>query len=185
VGETVPLVAILDTASPQTSGKIAARDEPEVLAGLAHEEALKVGRSISLTAAELRGLEGEARVERTLDALRQAGALAAEVDAGWVHRLLAGHHARRQAMARYQPSVYCGRLALFQPDERMTGFEERAEWSDSQGWRPWTTEPLRVHAIPGHHATMAFGANAVVLARALRAAVDDALASAGALAGGA
>jgi amino acid adenylation domain-containing protein len=177
-GEKVPLVAILDTAAPKHARDVATVDEAELLAVLAHEEALQAGRPLSLTVDELRPLDHAARVARALDALRQAGVAAAdEVDAEWVHRLLAGHRSRREAMVRYTPRVYAGRLALFLPSEAMSGFESRRGWSDPDAWRPYTTEPLLVQPVPGHHATMGTGRSAEVLARRLRAAIDEALSS--------
>ncbi len=176
-GERVALVALLDTVAPDAMAEVAAVEEHTVLASLAHEQALNAGAKLTLTAAELQPLDREARVTRTLDALRQAGVLAAEVDVQWVHRLLGGHRARREAMARYTAGVYPGQIALFHPSEHLSGFESRRDWSDPTGWRPYTSEPLLVHGIPGHHSTMAFGPNAAVLAKRLHAAIDDALSS--------
>jgi thioesterase domain-containing protein/acyl carrier protein len=173
-GEEVPLVAILDTTSPGNAREMLAEDEAEVLATLAHEEALKGGRVLELTVEELRPLPCEARVERTLGALRRSG-VAADVEVEWVLRLLAGHRARNEAMARYAARVYPGRIALFRPGEALPGLESQLEWTAPEGWRPYTAEPLVVETIPGHHATFTRGPQAAALAERLRAAVDDAL----------
>jgi thioesterase domain-containing protein/acyl carrier protein len=173
-GEAVPLVAILDTASPRTTGELAALDESQILATLAGEEALKAGTTLALSADDLRPLDPEARVARTLDSLRGAGVLTAEIEPEWVHRLLRGHQQRRMAMARYTPAVYPGRLVLFHPTESLER-DRQTEWSGAAGWRPYTSEPLLVQSVPGHHATMASGPHAATLARRLRAVMDDVL----------
>ncbi|HEX2076319.1 MAG TPA: amino acid adenylation domain-containing protein [Longimicrobium sp.] len=174
-GEVVPLVALLDTVSPERIGAMVAMDEAAVLSVLAYEEGLKAGREVELTAAELRPLDRRARVERTLDALRRAGVLAARVDPEWVVRLLAGHRARHGAMARYTPAPYPGRLALFRAGEALPDPDAPAGLSDPAGWRPYTAFPLRVEVVPGHHATMGRGPQAALLAARLRKAFDEAL----------
>ncbi|MBV9109503.1 MAG: AMP-binding protein, partial [Gemmatimonadetes bacterium] len=177
-GERVALVAILDTASPAAAHHVAEVQEPEVLETLAHEEALKAGVALELTAHELRPLSREERVTRTLDALRDAGLPVGEVETEWVMRLLAGHRARNEAMARYRAGVYPGKLALFRPAESLKGLDPgRDSWSDPDGWRPHTTEPLHVEIVPGHHATLADGPQAAALARRLRAVIDETLSS--------
>ena len=179
-GEAVPVVAMLDTVSPANAQRVADVDEAEVLAGLAHEEALKAGRALALTVDELRPLDREGRVRRTMGALRHAGVVAGEVDTEWVVRLLTGHRARNEAMARYEAGVYPGRLVLFRPSESLAALDpSRADWSDPAGWRPHTAQPLRVETVPGHHSTIAYGAQAAVLAGRLREVLDEALSSGG------
>jgi thioesterase domain-containing protein len=174
-GEVVPLVAVLDTVSPERIGAMVAMDEAAVLSILAYEEGLKAGREVELTAAELRPLDRPARVERTLDALRRAGVLAARVDPEWVVRLLAGRRARSDAMARYTPAPYPGRLALFRPEQALPDPDVPTGLSDPEGWRSYTAFPLRVEVVPGHHATMSRGPGAAVVAARLREAFDEAL----------
>ncbi|HEX6911105.1 MAG TPA: amino acid adenylation domain-containing protein, partial [Longimicrobium sp.] len=152
-GESVPLLAVLDTASPQGARQMADLEESVVLATLAHEEALKMGREITLTAAELRPLDSRARVNRTLDALREAGLLAADVDPEWVMRLLRGHRARNEAMARYAPVPYAGAMTLFRPTESLAEPDAPTRLSDPAEWAPYSLD-LRVETVPGHHATM-------------------------------
>jgi amino acid adenylation domain-containing protein len=174
-GESVPVVAILDTASPEGARRMAAMEESVVLASLACEEALKAGTELTLTAAELRPLDRAGQVARTLEALREAGVVTADVDPEWVIRLLQGHRARNQAMARYAPDVYPGALTLFRPAESLEDPDAPSGFSDPSGWRPYSARPLRVETVPGYHATMGTGPQAGSLAERLRAAVDEAL----------
>jgi thioesterase domain-containing protein/acyl carrier protein len=174
-GEAVPLVALLDTVAPSAAGEIEAMEESAVLADLAREQAIKEGKVIGLTAAELQPLDPEARVLRTLEVLREAGVAGADVDAGWVRRLLTGHQVRRRALGAYRPGPYSGRLALFRPAESIADVSLPVNLSDPSGWRDYTTEPLAVHVVPGYHATMVLGANAASVADHLRAAADEAL----------
>jgi thioesterase domain-containing protein/acyl carrier protein len=176
-GEWVALVAILDTAAPRAMREMADVGEPVLLATLAHEEAVKNRVELSLTAEELEPLDSAARVARTLDALVEAGALPPDVEVEWIQRFLEGHRVRNEAMARYTPTVYPGRLVLFRASEQLAGFESRGEWSDPAGWRPYTLQPLLVETIPGYHATLPIGPEAAVVAKRLRAAIDDVLSS--------
>jgi thioesterase domain-containing protein len=174
-GREVPLVVILDTPSPEHAGDMASTDEIVQLVMLAHEEAIKAGRQIVLTTDELRPLDREGAVARTLEVLREAELLPGDVEVELVYRLLDGYRARCEALARYDAAVYPGRLVLFVPSETLEGFGEPEGFGDRTGWSPYTTEPLRVETVPGHHATMASGPRAVRMAERLRAVVDDAL----------
>jgi amino acid adenylation domain-containing protein len=174
-GESVPLVAILDTPSPDAGREIAFMEEPARLAHLAREEAIRVGRQISLTADELRPLDPDSRVARALEVLREARVVNADVEVQWVRALLNGSQSRMQAVARYRPDVYDGRLVVFQPSEYDA--ESLDVWNEaaSSGWRAYTTEPVTTHVVSGHHATMATGKHAAGVAERLRAAIADTL----------
>jgi thioesterase domain-containing protein len=179
-GEEVPVLALLDPDSPEQARRTADVEEAVLLAHLAREQALQAGRPLALTADDLRPLDAEARVERVLAALSDAGLAAGHIEVSWVRRLLAGYNARKHAVAAYQPRVYAGRVVLFAPAEHDADAQSTAWWTpgaDDPGWHAYSTRPLQVHVVPGQHATLATGANAEHVARHLRAAIDDSLSS--------
>jgi thioesterase domain-containing protein len=177
-GEQVPLVVILDTPTPEATRAIMDEvEEPVLLAHLAREQAVMAGKEIALTADDLRPLDPEARVVRALEALREQGVVSGDIEVRWVRALLDGAGARAEAAARYEPRPYDGRIVLFQPNERDQDAESLAHWNESasDGWRALSTEPVEVHAVPGHHATLAGRAHAAGLAKRLRAVIDQSL----------
>ncbi|HEX6040886.1 hypothetical protein, partial [Longimicrobium sp.] len=117
---------------------------------------------------------------RVLGALSDAGLAAGHIEPAWVRRLLAGYNARKHAVAAYQPRVYDGRVVLFAAAEHDADTESARWWTPGAGdpgWHAYASRPLRVHVVPGQHATLATGANAEHVARHLRAAIDDSLSS--------
>ncbi len=176
-GEPVPVLAILDTASPERGREIAEVEEAVTLAHLAFEEALKSGKEISLTADELRPLGPDERIERVLEVLNGVGVLPADVDAPLLRRIMDGTNARSQAVARYRPEVYPGRIELFQPSEFNASEDSLTVWNQgsSLGWRAYSSEPLTLHVVPGYHVTMTREPHVAALARLLRSAVDASL----------
>jgi hypothetical protein len=132
---------------------------------------------VSLSVGELRSLEPGERVAHALRTLRDAGVVSADVDPGWVRRILDGTDTRVRSLARCRPEVFPGRLALFLPGEYDMDAEALAVWSESSSlwWRAYSAEPAVVHVYPGHHATMASGEHAEGMASRLRAMIDESL----------
>ncbi len=180
-GEAVPLVAMLDTRPPGAERRPADLDECVHLAGLARAEALMAGREVALTADDLRPLDPDARVVRTLEALREAGVSAAGVDPGWIRSVLRGTEVRMRSVFRYRPRPYPGRIAMFVPAGQYADPELRdlRGGASSTGWAAYTAQPLVEQVVPGYHGDMAAGPHAAGLARRLRALIDETL-SAGA-----
>jgi thioesterase domain-containing protein/acyl carrier protein len=176
-GDEVPLLLLLDTSTPDVSRQRSEVEESVILHLLAHEEAMKAGREITLTAAELRPLDPMARVERVLEALREAEVVSADIEASWVRRILDATGVRMRAVEQYEARPYPGKIAVFQPAEYDTDPELLPLWNDSgsSGWRAYSTEPVEIHVVPGHHATMAAGRYAAGMAERLRAVIDDTL----------
>ena len=142
-GEEVPLLALLDPDSPEQARRTADVEESVLLAHLAREQGLQAGRRVALTADDLRPLDADARVERVLAALCDAGLAAGHIEVAWVRRLLAGYNARKRAVAAYQPRTYAGRVLLFAPAEHDADAES-ARW-----WSPGRPSPAGTRTRPG------------------------------------
>jgi thioesterase domain-containing protein/acyl carrier protein len=171
-GESVPLVTMLDTRAP---GQVRPADlDPCIrLAGMARAEAHAAGKEISLTADDLRTLDPEARIARTLDVLKGAGVVPNDVEAGW----LRGMEVRMRAARRYEPRPYHGRVAMFVASERYASPEFRPlrDGDSPPGWEAYVSEPLLKQKVAGDHNTMVRGENAATLARHLRAVIEESL----------
>jgi thioesterase domain-containing protein/acyl carrier protein len=175
-GESVPLVTMLDTRSPGER-RPADLDPCIRLAGMARAEALAVGKEISLTADDLRPLDPDARIARTVEVLRAAGVVPDEVEVGWGAAFLRGLDVRMRSALRYEPKLYPGRIAMFVPSERAAGPElsPLRDGGSSPGWEAYVSEPVLKQTVPGHHDNMVLGENAAALARHLRAVMEESL----------
>jgi thioesterase domain-containing protein/acyl carrier protein len=172
-GEAVPLVAMLDTRAPGER-RPADLDPCIRLAGMARAEALAAGKEISLTADDLRPLDPDARIARTLDVLRAAGVVPGDVDVGWRAAFLRGLEVRMASALRYEAQPYAGRIAMFVPSEYHAGPEFRP-LQDVPGWEAYAAETLGKQTVPGDHNDMVLGENAAVLAAHLRAVIEESL----------
>ncbi len=176
-GESVPLLAMLDTRSPgeRRPGDV---DDSVQLAALARVEALMAGKEASLTAGDLRPLEPDARIALVLEVLREQGVAGADVEVSWVRALLHGTRVRMRSAFRYEPGVYPGRIVLFVPSEHHADPESPPPPGDtpSPGWATYTARPLLKQTVPGYHGNMVMGEHAGELARHLRTLISDSLA---------
>jgi len=176
-GESVPLVAMLDTRPPGSTRRAADLDECVHLAAVARSEALMAGKEVALTADDLRPLDPEARIARALEALREQGVYSADVEVGWIRAFLDGTQARMRSVFRYEPKPYFGRVVMFVP----SGYDPDPEFlalrndTAAPGWGAYTTRPLVKQVVSGFHGNMAVGEHAAGLARHLRAFIDRSL----------
>jgi thioesterase domain-containing protein len=144
---------------------------------MARAEAHTAGKEIPLTADGLRPLDPTARIARALEVLSDAGVVPDDAEVGWRAAFLRGLEVRMRSALRYEPKLYPGRIALFEPSERSGGPEFRP-LREVPGWEAYVAEPPLQQTVPGDHNGMVRGENAAALAGNLRAAIDESLAAA-------
>jgi thioesterase domain-containing protein len=150
-GETVELLALLDTPSP--GGLPAAEpDDADLLAGLARDLGGLAGRDLGLSREQLEGDADEA-LERVLARAREAGALPDGADGlkrGAV-RLWRVYRANARAARAYRPlTPYPGRLLLLSAAadglRRLRG--------PALGWEGWALGKVEARTVAGDHYTL-------------------------------
>ena len=104
-------------------------------------------------------------VDRARGVLEDVGVAGPDADH---HRYRPYSAALEKAAYAYVPPHYDGRVALFQPAERLDVLDSRP------GWAEVIAGPLESHDIPGSHGTMIEPPNAAVFAARLRDAIDRA-----------
>ncbi len=122
-GETVDLLALLDTLAPGTS---AGRDEePEAmllwglaqdlggLSGIGAMGGIGVIGGMGLSLERLRELDPESGLAEILEAAERAGALPAGLGQAQAARLWQVYRANVRAVRAYEPRTYAGRLSIF------------------------------------------------------------------------
>jgi thioesterase domain-containing protein len=141
---------------------------------------LQKGLQSPVSYEQLRDLGPEPCLHRVLDEGRKAGLVAADVDVSWLRLLLQGYRARREALQRYRPSIYAGRLTLFRAAEEDPEFLRKLEADlgidvrdPALGWGAYSTETVTVREVSGNHSTMCMEPNVQTLASSLQAWIQQ------------
>jgi thioesterase domain-containing protein/acyl carrier protein len=185
-GQRVALLAVMDTHSPLFMNKLPEDDEVNQLVGLAWVTARQKGKYLELDAESLRRLEPEERLNYFLEEMKKADLTPQDVEVSLLRRFLAGYSARQRAQRKYSPAYsYQGSLKLFRCEEEdleTVKMMERAgvDASDAAyGWGGFSTEPVEIHPVPGHHDRMCEEPYVQGLAEALRGCLEEAESVAG------
>ncbi|HEX8556986.1 MAG TPA: amino acid adenylation domain-containing protein [Pyrinomonadaceae bacterium] len=171
-GQHVALLALFDSPAPGAFGEAAEPDDEDLFRMFAGN----LGRRFGV---EFDDLGGRTLDER-LDGLRrravELNALPAGADARQVRALFGSFRENVEALLRYEPREYPGRVNLFRPEERFG-----PEPSDpSGGWGALAAGGVELHVTPGNHYTMINMPHARALAERLGASIEAALAASGA-----
>jgi thioesterase domain-containing protein len=180
-GDDVLRVFLLDSRVPAIREALA-QLAPELLqASLLVEEAqsivLGAGQEpLALTPRDLVDLGMEEQLDLLLRELAQRGVLPADMERQMIRRYFNVRRARREAMHRYVPQPYDGRIVLFRATELNpeTPLEEVREihrdalqQSPTYGWSELSRQ-VEVEPVPGHHESMIRDPHVRALAAALR-----------------
>jgi surfactin family lipopeptide synthetase A len=178
-GETVALLAVIDSRPPATLGDMDQITDGTVLFGLVKEQALQLGKTLDLSLADLERLEPDAQLTTVLEAAKAIN-LDFQTELDWVRRFVLGFRARTRSSHAYQPRVYPGRIVLFKTisgDDELNEVRRLAGQDlidPTYGWDALSTEPITIQVIPGYHETMLQAPYVQALADQLRALLDQA-----------
>jgi thioesterase domain-containing protein len=157
-GEEVELLALLDIGVPDPNAP--SRDPTEA--------ALELGaQHLDLDLTELGDVTGEERMEAFLQLAQRHGRLAHEVDLRWVRVLADGFRISVEAMQRYRPRPYPGRVTLIRAQEH-----QENDRGLTQGWDALAQEGVDVYWVPGTHQSLVRRPQVAEVARRLRAILD-------------
>jgi amino acid adenylation domain-containing protein len=186
-GESVPRLLMLDCSVPAISEEMSRIDPGLMRAFLlvthAQEAAEAAGKQpLPITPYDIAGLSPEAQMELLLEELQQRDALPFDVDRPTLRRYFDVRVARIEAMNRYAPRPYAGRISLFRTSEPNLGIElsevreiyERATRGDpTYGWSKLAAEPVDLRHVPGHHESMVREPHVRALAQELRRCLEQ------------
>jgi thioesterase domain-containing protein/acyl carrier protein len=173
-GEDVALLALLDGSSPLVSQAAQERSDAVVLAGFARDLARASSINVDLPHHKIKQMGNEEGIHYILDVLTRHDLMGADTEADYLRRFLQGLKVRTRAVRDYKPAVYPGPITLFRSSE--VEQESASAWREAgvdvrdraRGWDHLTKEPLEIHSVPGHHATMVSKPNVEVLAKKLK-----------------
>jgi thioesterase domain-containing protein len=171
-GQRVAFVGLLDTNHPSLSQGFVS-DDLDLLVDSGHEIAIHSGRRISITRAELEGLDHDEQFTRVASALHAVGV---RFDASWLRQYVGNAQQRGAAARAYEPGPFAGGLTLFRASgNRWNRFlgpitdEERR----TLGWSR-VSAVVDVHPVPGSHDTMVREPAVRELAQRMRDVLADA-----------
>jgi amino acid adenylation domain-containing protein len=165
-GEEVGVVALLDTAAPGGSGEEEELEEAQRVLDIATSLARFYGQRLDLTVEELRGLGRDEQWERVYERARSAGLLPEGFRLEDVRRYGQVDQANGDALRRYVPQPYEGRVYLFRAREGEVKAKLGAD--RTLGWGRVCRQGVEVIEVPGDHLTIITQPHVPVLAQALQ-----------------
>ncbi|HEX2569781.1 MAG TPA: non-ribosomal peptide synthase/polyketide synthase [Polyangia bacterium] len=147
VGGVVELLALIDSHAPSPEARLAP-DELALLAGFGRILDLPVQR-MGLDPERLRALGGRERLAYVLEQARRTLGDAFSLELDQVERYFAIFRHHEEALRRYVPRLYTGRMVLLR-----AGTQEVPGVAADLGWGAWTTGGLIVDEVPGEHYTL-------------------------------
>jgi thioesterase domain-containing protein/acyl carrier protein len=160
-GETVGLLALIDTRPPAISGQMAGGDDATMLAQFARAEARREGKTFVLPEQEGALPGEEERLQQIVQEMKRTGLLGPEIGLRWVRRFLAQARAKTWAVLHYQPQRYPGPLTLFRTVEGITADLQQlpvrpaeAYYGPAYGWDLCCAQPVEVYQVPATHLTI-------------------------------
>src|ERR687885_1169755 len=146
-----------------------ASEELQELDDVAFLIKLLVAEDISLSLQHIRQLEPDEQVLYLIEQARQFNLIPPDLGLVQVRRLLQIFTSHMQAAKTYIPQPYSGRVTLFRASEGAV--------ADSQdltlGWQELASEGVDLHWVPGNHLTMVREPHVQLVAKHLRACLEQ------------
>src|SRR5882724_6495470 len=177
-GLAVGLLVLMDGISPRAVRRMGGRGDAVTFAGIVRDWARAAGVPFSLPHDEVRRLSAEEGLDYILAKVKAANLLGPEQDIDWVRRFLKGIAARTRAIRSYEARMYNGTITLFRstqadPENAKALIEAGMDVLDQKrGWDKLTNQPLDLHLLPGHHATLLQSPAVEYLAHELSSCLD-------------
>jgi amino acid adenylation domain-containing protein len=150
-GQTVELLAVLDASFLDDGGAVPSLNGFAGLGLFLQDFAARFGQSLPLQDQDLDRLVQSGDPLMAVEQLIAGTGLASlPLPMDQLRPLWTVFRANLEALARYRPRPYTGRVVLFRPQEHQT-----AVFPDSLArWRELAAPGLAVHTVPGNHYTM-------------------------------
>jgi thioesterase domain-containing protein len=176
-GETVAFLGLLDSVSPLLSQRRPRPGDVGIVLGAGEHAATRAGRTLSVTPAELEGLEWRDQIVRVVDHLQSQGPVLPGLDYERFDEDCRAMRDRIASSSAYVPGTLRGALTLFRagdfregPDRPLTDEEERR----TLGWSRLSSSPVELRWVPGNHITITTEPHVRVLAELMRESLESA-----------
>ncbi|HEX5081469.1 MAG TPA: amino acid adenylation domain-containing protein, partial [Blastocatellia bacterium] len=162
LGQSVSLLALLDTVLPDYRVKSLKENDPSLLMSFVMDLGLSWD-SLSLSAGDLSRLGLDERLAIALARARDKGIAPPDIELGDVRRWWRVFNANTQALLRYRPKPIAARITLFQADEQPRTLRPKKK----PNWNTLSEAGVDLHRISGDHFTIVNEPNVGSLARLL------------------
>jgi len=174
-GQTVALLAVIDTIIPETPIEPSKDDDAKFLLRMA--KAVKTNHNVdfSLPFEELRDLTLEAQFHLVN---QKANFIFSDTEINDFIRYYRLFKSHVQAMRAYVPQVYPGTMALFRAQKKIIHEFNNPEWDTDDpllGWSEYTSQPIHVIEVPGDHFSMFVEPHIQVLTEHLKNCINTAV----------
>ncbi|HEX8558582.1 MAG TPA: amino acid adenylation domain-containing protein, partial [Pyrinomonadaceae bacterium] len=149
-GEEVALLALLDSTTSVVNKPGAEADETAFLYTFVRDLLLSAGQTNWALPEQYSRLRPDEQLAAFLDSERSLGILPAGLELKELRHLLRVFRENVQAMWRYEPRPYAGRITLFRASERLEGGTPEAHL----GWGELALAGIDEHVVPGNHYTI-------------------------------
>jgi thioesterase domain-containing protein len=167
-GQEVALLAILDTAAPIPNSQpiVVEKDDARYLTDLAILIEHFSGKNLSVSYDDIQQLQPDEQLNYLLERLKIVNFLPPEATLPQFRGYLQVLKANDQTV--YVPKeVYRNRITLLRTSEQL--YDDLA-----MGWDKVSSEQVQIHDVPGDHITMLTEPHVQILAKQLRACLDQA-----------
>jgi thioesterase domain-containing protein len=155
-GETVGLLAVLDTHLSPPAEVIEELDDVEMIGGM-------LPARVAVPKEELRRMDPDARLALVFDRMQAEGILPPEYDLGYALRRREVWRAHHLAVQRHAPEPYPGPVVLFQAQDN----PPESRFDPVLGWGRVAQGGLTIHPVPGTHASIVRSPQVDAVARIL------------------
>ncbi|HEU4881000.1 MAG TPA: amino acid adenylation domain-containing protein [Longimicrobium sp.] len=187
-GQQVAFLGMLDTPGPGAVDEAwGEMEDAELVAGLAGDVAVQMGRPFDLAPDALRGLTLEEQLHRAADALHAQGAAPPGFESASLRESYEVVKARSASREGYVPGRFGGRVTVFEAQDLSAGMDPeqaeriRAAWSEEERrtlfWCRVVDDRVEVHGVPGTHVSIGMEPHVRVLAERVRASLAAARAA--------
>jgi thioesterase domain-containing protein len=149
-GGSVALLALLD--SYPSKQEVSAEAHTEIVKDYTRSmlrltESLERYREkkVLISYNDLSRLQPDEQLAYVLDRLKEGQIVPDDMDISQFRRYREVDESHNSCLQRYQPQPYSGRITLFRSADTE---------ADPSLWLPFASEPVEVHAVPGHHMVM-------------------------------
>jgi amino acid adenylation domain-containing protein len=183
-GQEVAFLGVLDTPAPGGVDEGWEMEDAELVAGLAGDVAVQMGRPFALPREALQGLPLDEQLRHAVQALHAQGAAPSGFDAAALRESYDVVRARSASRQGYVPGRFSGRITVFEARDLPAGVDPaeveraRAGWSDEDRrtllWGRLMEDRVEVHPVPGTHMSIGMEPHVRALAEWMRASLADA-----------
>jgi thioesterase domain-containing protein/acyl carrier protein len=160
-GETVDLLAAIDSRAPIPANVPETADDATLLSWFARDLAVPFGKNLDIPAEELRDRDSEAAFDHILLRAAEIGVLAEDADRAQVLRHFESYLANGIALQTYEPAPTDVDLLL------LRATDEPADYGPSLGWSELVKGTLQIVDVPGDHNSVMYAPQSEIVGAVL------------------